>query len=106
METVARTALEIDRSRISRRALLESGWRERLVDVDDGMSETERAILEVVRTTASAVGIGDIAAGTGRPVRTVLRHLERLMRDGRVARSGSGRATRYRFPRAGGAHRS
>jgi len=106
METVARTALEIDRTRISRRALLESGWRERLVDVDDDMSETERAILEVVRTTASAVGIAEIAAGSGRPVRTVLRHLEGLMRDGRVVRSGRGRATRYRLPRAGGAHRA
>jgi tetratricopeptide (TPR) repeat protein len=106
METVARAALEIDRARVSRRALLESGWRERLVDVDDGMSETERAILGVVRTTVSAVGIADIAAGSGRPVRTVLRHLESLMRDGRVARSGRGRATRYRLPHAGGACRA
>jgi hypothetical protein len=106
METVARAALEVERTRVSKPALLQTGWLDRLADGDDGMTEIERAILDVVRTTTSAVGIGDIATGANRPVRTVLRHLDGLIRDGRIVRSGRGRATRYRLPRSAGVPRA
>jgi transcriptional regulator of acetoin/glycerol metabolism len=106
MENVARAALEVERSRISKRSLMQTGWDARRSAADDGLTESERAILGVVRDAASAVGVTQIAAETDRPVRTVLRHLTGLVRDGRVLRSGRGRATRYRLPRRDGSARA
>ena len=99
METVARTALDIQPLRVSKATLLQTGWRDRLAGGDDGLSEIERGILRVVRSTATPVGITEIALRTGRPARTLLRHLAGLVREGRVVRHGRGRATRYRLPR-------
>jgi hypothetical protein len=85
--------------RVTGETLAAIGWRERVVLAGASkLPELPRRILAAVGREGSA-GIGDITLAAGRPGRTVLRAVGELVAEGRLTRTGKGRATRYRIGR-------
>jgi hypothetical protein len=82
-------------SPVTLEVLNSTGWRLRVEARDDGLLEDERRLLHEI-AACSCAGIAHLAAAIGRPRRTVLRYLNRLVEAGSVVRTGRGRATLYR----------
>jgi hypothetical protein len=86
---------------VTAQVLDETGWRARVQDADSGLLEDERKLLRAL-ASCSMASIGELSAQVGRPSRTLLRYLDRLLQQDRIVRLGRGRATRYRLRQARG----
>jgi DNA-binding transcriptional ArsR family regulator len=53
-------------------------------------------VLDMILNTPASLSAGEVASATGMAAHTVKRHLESLVSDGKVVRSGEKRWTRYR----------
>jgi hypothetical protein len=103
VERLAQALAARGKSPITVEILNDTGWRMRVDARDDGLLEEERQLLREV-SACSCAGIAQLSAAIGRPRRTVLRYLNRLVGSGSLVRTGRGRATLYRtrsaaFPR-------
>lgn len=101
VERVASAVASRRPPRVTAQVLDETGWRARVQDADSGLLEDERKLLRAL-ASCSMSSIGELSAQVGRPARTLLRYLDRLLQQDRIVRLGRGRATRYRLRQARG----
>jgi hypothetical protein len=105
VERLAQALVARGRSPVTVEMLHDTGWRMRVDARDDGLLEEERQLLREV-AACSCAGIAQLSAAIGRPRRTVLRYLNRLVGSGSLVRTGRGRATLYRARSAAIARRA